>query len=113
MASLAVLVCLTGLEKLQLNIKFITTLLSHRRALLKRCGNVLTKNIFFLLGGVVYEDPWLAGGHNGLSNSEDPELLQAPFERVAELRSFMNEIGLAETPIVMAEVWHLKLGTLV
>ena len=25
------------------------------------------------LGGVVYEDPWLAGGHNGLSNSEDPE----------------------------------------
>src|SRR5690606_25635933 len=24
------------------------------------------------LGGVVYEDPWLAGGHNGLSNSEDP-----------------------------------------
>ena len=26
-----------------------------------------------LLGGVVYEDPWLAGGHNGLSNSEDPD----------------------------------------
>ena len=25
------------------------------------------------LGGVVYEDPWLAGGHNGLSNSEDPD----------------------------------------
>ena len=25
-----------------------------------------------LLGGVVYEDPWLAGGHNGLSNSENP-----------------------------------------
>lgn len=24
------------------------------------------------LGGVVYEDPWLAGGHNGLSNAEDP-----------------------------------------
>ena len=24
------------------------------------------------LGAVVYEDPWLAGGHNGLSNSEDP-----------------------------------------
>ncbi len=59
----------------------------------------LTKNIFFLLGGVVYEDPWLAGGHNGLSNSEDPELPQAPFERVVELRSFMNEIGLSETPM--------------
>ena len=26
-----------------------------------------------LLGGVVYEDPWLAGGHNGLSNAEDPQ----------------------------------------
>jgi len=63
----------------------------------------------FLLGGVVYEDPWLAGGHNGLSNSEDPELPQAPFERVVELRSFMNEVGLSETPIVMAGgVWHLK-----
>ena len=24
------------------------------------------------LGGVVYEDPWLAGGHNGITNSEDP-----------------------------------------
>ena len=24
------------------------------------------------LGGVVYEDPWRAGGHNGLSNAEDP-----------------------------------------
>jgi NAD(P)H-dependent flavin oxidoreductase YrpB (nitropropane dioxygenase family) len=23
------------------------------------------------LGAVVYEDPWLAGGHNGLSNNED------------------------------------------
>ena len=34
------------------------------------------------LGGVVYEDPWLAGGHNGLSNSEDPEKPEAPFPRV-------------------------------
>ncbi len=29
------------------------------------------------LGGVVYEDPWLAGGHNGLSNSEDPRQSRA------------------------------------
>ena len=29
------------------------------------------------LGGVVYEDPWLAGGHNGLSNSEDPAAARA------------------------------------
>ena len=31
-----------------------------------------------LLGGVVYEDPWLAGGHNGLSNSEDPRNPRIP-----------------------------------
>ena len=31
------------------------------------------------LGGVVYEDPWLAGGHNGLSNSEDPKKPEDPY----------------------------------
>ena len=39
------------------------------------------------LGGVVYEDPWLAGGHNGLSNSEDPKKPEDPYPRVAALRS--------------------------
>jgi NAD(P)H-dependent flavin oxidoreductase YrpB (nitropropane dioxygenase family) len=62
-----------------------------------------------LLGGVVYEDPWLAGGHNGLSNSENPHEPQNPYERVVELRKFMNEVGLQETPIIMAGgVWHLR-----
>jgi nitronate monooxygenase len=62
-----------------------------------------------LLGSVVYEDPWLAGGHNGLSNSEDPERAEDPYPRVAELRKFMNEVGLHETPIIMAGgAWHLK-----
>src|SRR5271167_2549784 len=37
------------------------------------------------LGGVVYEDPWLAGGHNGLSNSEDPEKPEPPLPRVRDL----------------------------
>ena len=37
------------------------------------------------LGSVVYEDPWLAGGHNGLSNAEDPNKPQDPYPRVAEL----------------------------
>lgn len=61
------------------------------------------------LGGVVYEDPWLAGGHNGLSNSEDPNVPQDPYPRVAELRSFMNEVGLNDVPIVMAGgVWYLR-----
>ena len=61
------------------------------------------------LGGVVYEDPWLAGGHNGLSNSEDPTKPGAPFPRVVELRQTMREFGLAETPIFMAGgVWFLR-----
>ena len=62
-----------------------------------------------LLGGVVYEDPWLAGGHNGLSNSENPTMPEDPYPRVAELRSFMNEVGLNHVPIIMAGgVWHLN-----
>ncbi|MDA0781534.1 MAG: nitronate monooxygenase [Rickettsiales bacterium] len=61
------------------------------------------------LGAVVYEDPWLAGGHNGLSNSEDPKNPEDPYPRVAQIRSFMNSVGLNDTPIVMAGgVWYLK-----
>jgi NAD(P)H-dependent flavin oxidoreductase YrpB (nitropropane dioxygenase family) len=61
------------------------------------------------LGGVVYEDPWLAGGHNGLSNVEDPEKPGAPFPRVLALRQLMRECGLPETPIFMAGgVWYLR-----
>jgi len=61
------------------------------------------------LGGVVYEDPWLAGGHNGLSNTEDPEKPGAPYPRVAELRRYMNQFGLENTPIFMAGgVWFLR-----
>ncbi|QLK59079.1 nitronate monooxygenase [Ehrlichia ruminantium] len=62
-----------------------------------------------LLGGVVYEDPWLAGGHNGLSNSESPDNPQMPFERVAAIREYMNEVGLSDVTLIMAGgVWHLK-----
>ncbi|MGH6968161.1 MAG: NAD(P)H-dependent flavin oxidoreductase [Stellaceae bacterium] len=61
------------------------------------------------LGGVVYEDPWLAGGHNGITNSEDPEQPEPPFPRVYELRQMMREFGLGEVPIVMAGgVWCLR-----
>ncbi|MBS3960242.1 MAG: nitronate monooxygenase [Sandarakinorhabdus sp.] len=62
------------------------------------------------LGAVVYEDPWLAGGHNGLSNAEDPRKPQAPFPRVKELREVMREGGIADNvPIVMAGgVWYLR-----
>lgn len=62
-----------------------------------------------LLGGVVYEDPWLAGGHNGLSNSEDPARPEDPYPRVVALRKQMREFGLDETPIIMAGgVWWLE-----
>jgi NAD(P)H-dependent flavin oxidoreductase YrpB (nitropropane dioxygenase family) len=61
------------------------------------------------LGAVVYEDPWLAGGHNGLSNSEDPEAPEDPMPRVVALRRQMLDLGLPEVPIVMAGgVWCLN-----
>lgn len=61
------------------------------------------------LGGVVYEDPWLAGGHNGLSNSEDPLKPEAPLGRVVALRKMMASFGLDNVPIVMAGgVWWLS-----
>ena len=67
------------------------------------------KNFLPRLGGVVYEDPWLAGGHNGLSNSEDPNRPESPYSRVSLLRKFMRSVGLDNVPIVMAGgVWHLS-----
>jgi nitronate monooxygenase len=66
-------------------------------------------NFSKFLGGVVYEDPWLAGGHNGLSNKEDPLKPMRAKERLIELRKFMNEVNLSHVPIIMAGgVWHLK-----
>lgn len=61
------------------------------------------------LGGVVYEDPWIAGGHNGISNKEDPRKPEDPYPRVFELRKLMREFGLGHVPIVMAGgVWWLS-----
>ena len=61
------------------------------------------------LGGVVYEDPWLAGGHNGLSNTEDPEVPEDPLPRVRALREMMRQFGLDQTAIFMAGgVWYLR-----
>ncbi len=62
-----------------------------------------------LLGGVVYEDPWRAGGHNGITNKEDPAVPEDPYPRVVELRQFMKSVGLGDVPIVMAGgVWNLS-----
>ncbi len=76
------------------------------RALWKRAYH---KHADFL-GGVVYEDPWLAGGHNGLSNSENPAQPEPPLARVRELRATMRECKIADSiPIFMAGgVWALK-----
>ncbi|UIJ44290.1 nitronate monooxygenase [Sphingomonas cannabina] len=62
------------------------------------------------LAAVVYEDPWLAGGHNGLSNAEDPLKPEDPYPRVKALRETMREGGLSDdVPIVMAGgVWYLR-----
>lgn len=78
-----------------------------------RAFNALWKRAYHkygdLLGGVVYEDPWLAGGHNGLSNSEDPHVPQQPYGRVRELRTAMNGYGLHDKPVFMAGgVWYLR-----
>ncbi|HUZ62884.1 MAG TPA: nitronate monooxygenase [Acetobacteraceae bacterium] len=78
-----------------------------------RAFNALWKRAYSkaasLLGGVVYEDPWLAGGHNGLSNSEDPAKPESPYPRVLALRKLMRTFGLGDTPIIMAGgVWWLE-----
>jgi hypothetical protein len=78
-----------------------------------RAFNALWKRAYSkaasLIGGVVYEDPWLAGGHNGLSNGEDPEKPEDPYPRVLALRKLMRSFGLGDTPIIMAGgVWWLE-----
>jgi NAD(P)H-dependent flavin oxidoreductase YrpB (nitropropane dioxygenase family) len=61
------------------------------------------------LGGVVYEDPWLAGGHNGLSNAENPEQPEDPYNRIKELRATLCKLGLNDLPIIIAGgVWCLS-----
>ena len=66
------------------------------------------KNYSDYLGGVVYEDPWLAGGHNGLSNAENPLEPQRPYERLIELRKMLTDCGLKDLPIIIAGgIWCL------
>jgi nitronate monooxygenase len=76
------------------------------RALWKRAYHKVSE----LMAAVVYEDPWLAGGHNGLSNAEDPLRPEDPYPRVKALRETMRAEGVPETvPIVMAGgVWYLR-----
>lgn len=78
-----------------------------------RAMNILWKRSFRnyaqYLGGVVYEDPWLAGGHNGLSNAENPLQPERPYERLVALRKVLTDLGLPELPIIIAGgVWSLS-----
>lgn len=90
------------------NVYYLPIVSSARafRALWKRSYHKVAE----LLAAVVYEDPWRAGGHNGLSNAEDPTKPEDPYPRVKALRDTMRAAGLRDTvPIVVAGgVWYLR-----
>ena len=90
------------------NVSYLPIISSARafRALWKRAYSKVPE----LMAAVVYEDPWLAGGHNGLSNAEDPRKPEDPYPRVKALRETMRAEGVSEdTQIVMAGgVWFLR-----
>ena len=90
------------------NVNYLPIVSSARafRALWKRAYH----KVSHLMGAVVYEDPWLAGGHNGLSNAEDPLKPEDPYPRVKALRDTMRAEGVSDdVPIIMAGgVWFLR-----
>ena len=90
------------------NVNYLPIISSGRafRALWKRAYHKVSD----LMAAVVYEDPWLAGGHNGLSNAEDPLKPEDPFPRVKALRDVMRKEGISDdVPIIMAGgVWYLR-----
>ena len=90
------------------NVSYLPIISSARafRALWKRSYHRVSE----LMAAVVYEDPWLAGGHNGLSNAEDPERPEDPYPRVKAVRDTMRAEGISDdVPIVMAGgVWYLR-----
>ena len=90
------------------NVSYLPIISSARafRALWKRSYSKVSE----LMAAVVYEDPWLAGGHNGLSNAEDPLKPEDPYPRVKALRETMRAEGVSDdVPIIMAGgVWFLR-----
>jgi NAD(P)H-dependent flavin oxidoreductase YrpB (nitropropane dioxygenase family) len=90
------------------NVNYLPIVSSGRafRALWKRAYH----KVAHLMAAVVYEDPWLAGGHNGLSNAEDPRKPEDPYPRVKALRDTMRAEGVSDdVPIIMAGgVWFLR-----
>jgi nitronate monooxygenase len=90
------------------NVNYLPIISSARafRALWKRSYHKVSE----LMAAVVYEDPWLAGGHNGLSNAEDPTKPEDPYPRVKAVRETMRAEGIGDgVPIIMAGgVWYLR-----
>lgn len=77
------------------------------KVLLKRAFKKWHGGYGAVIGAVVYEDPWLAGGHNGITSREDPDHPEEPYERVKALRAIMNDNGMEDIAIIMAGgVWY-------
>src|SRR3546814_7702567 len=74
------------------NVHYLPIISSARafRALWKRAYHKVAD----LMAAVVYEDPWLDGGHNGLSNAEDPLIHEDTYPRVKALRATMRAEGI-------------------
>lgn len=91
---------------------FIDPIISNAMALkvlLKRTFRQWRECLSERIGAVIYEDPWLAGGHNGITSREDPDAPEDPYERVKALRKIMNAHGMESIAIVMAGgVWYLR-----
>ncbi len=79
------------------------------KVLLKRTFRKWSGRYDEVIGAVVYEDPWLAGGHNGITSRENPNEPKEPYERVKALREIMNDNGMENVAIIMAGgVWYLR-----
>ena len=66
------------------------------------------KNFSDFLGGVVYENPWKAGGHDGFSSSDTPDIPKSSYEKLREIRAALKEVGMGMIPIILAGgVWGL------
>jgi NAD(P)H-dependent flavin oxidoreductase YrpB (nitropropane dioxygenase family) len=89
------------------NVHYLPIVSSGRafRALWKRAYHKVAD----LMAAVVYEDPWLAGGHNGLSNAEDPTKPQDPYPASSSCARPCAPRACRSVPIVMAGgVWFLR-----
>lgn len=87
---------------------FYNPIVSSARAL-KILWRQSYQNFKEYFGAVIYEDPWFAGGHLGFSTKDDINKPDPLFNRVKEIRDFLNEVGLKTLPIIIAGgIWSLS-----